>query len=699
MLRLLLRPLAVACLLLAGLAAAVAAAPQLVPPFAADGQGLAPAQLSLLVGGSTRLAARALDEGGAPLPGQRISFTLVAPVYSELGEALTDSSGRASLSYRPSAAPGRHVVIAQIPGATASSARLVYQVRVHERGWLWILLFGLAGGLGLFLFGMDLMSASLQRSAGRRLRAVLGALTRNRLLGLAVGAFVTVLIQSSSATTVLLVSFVQAGLISFAQSLGVILGADIGTTVTAQLIAFRLTHYALLMIALGFGLRTLGRRAAWRHTGEVLLGAGLLFFGMHVMAEAMAPLREHRLFLAVLRTLEHPMAGIMVGTLLTALIHSSAAFLGLIIVLAQQGLISLEAGIPLMFGANIGTCVTAYLASLQAGRAAKRVAFAHTAFKVLGVLLVVGWIPAFADLVRSISPQPSAAEAAAGLGPDVPRQIANAHSVFNVGLALLFLPFTGLCARALTRLLPDQPEQLPERLRARHLEPSVLNTPALALSLAKVEILSLGGLVMHMTEAVIDPLCGRRLEVLETLDEEEHRVDALDEQITAYLLEIGRRNLSPEQTEEVYLMLHVTKLFELSSDVIDRELRPLARHKLETGLAFSPVGEEQVCAYHLKVVKQLARALDAFRESSLTKAENMTRKQAKYVALEESYRRAHFERVRHEVTDAVASSGIHIAVMDALRKLNSHSTDIARAMLTRYRAEGYPAGPAVERRD
>jgi len=434
------------------------------------------------------------------------------------------------------------------PLAAAASGR--------EPGWGWRLLFGVAGGLGLFLFGMDMLSASLQRSAGRRLRAVLGTLTRNRVLGLAAGAFVTVLVQSSSATTVLLVSFVQAGLISFSQSLGVILGADIGTTVTAQLIAFQITHYALLLIGLGFGLRTLAKRSGLRHAGEVMLGAGLLFYGMHVMAESMSPLRDHPALPVVLRGLEHPMAGILVGTLLTALIHSSAAFLGLTIVLAQQGLLSLEAGIPLIFGANIGTCVTAITASLRAGRAAKRVALAHTLFKLLGVLLVVGWIPAFAALVRSISPSAAPDAPAAALAEVLPRQIANAHSIFNIGLALLFLPFTELCARALLRFLPDRAELRPESLRARHLEPSVLGTPALALSLAKVEILSLGQLVKHMTEEIIDPLCGRRPEVLDTLDEEEHRVDALDEQITVYMLGIGRRNLSPEQTEEVYLMLH-----------------------------------------------------------------------------------------------------------------------------------------------
>jgi phosphate:Na+ symporter len=241
------------------------------------------------------------------------------------------------------------------------------------------------------------------------------------------------------------------------------------------------------------------------------------------------------------------------------------------------------------------------------------------------------------------------------------------------------------------KILPDRPEPpLPAHLRARHLEPSLLGTPALALNLAKVEILRLGQQVKAMTEAVIEPLCGRHPEQLAALDEAEERVDALDDQITGYLLEIGRRNLSPEQTEEVYLMLHVTKLFELSSDVIHRELKPLAQQKDAAGILFSAEGEGEVRAYHLKVVKQIARALDAFREGSLAKARRMTHKQAKYVALEESFRRAHFERVRGEVSESVASSELHIALMDSLRKINSHSADIARAMLTRFARDAGP---------
>jgi len=239
--------------------------------------------------------------------------------------------------------------------------------------WAYLII-GLFGGLALFLYGMDKMSEGMKKSAGNQMRAILAALTRNRLIALLVGAFVTMVIQSSSATTVMLVSFVQAGLMSFAQTLGVILGADIGTTVTAQLIAFKLTDYALLMISIGFGLRMFSKSENIRNIGEVILGFGILFFGMKLMSDAMKPLRTYQNFIEFLERLENPLLGILSGAVFTALIQSSSAFTGVLIVLAQQGLISLEAGIPMIFGANIGTCVTALLAAIGKPREAIRAA-------------------------------------------------------------------------------------------------------------------------------------------------------------------------------------------------------------------------------------------------------------------------------------------------------------------------------------
>jgi len=235
------------------------------------------------------------------------------------------------------------------------------------------------------------------------MRSILSMLTRNRLIGLTAGAFVTMVIQSSSATTVMLVSFVQAGLMTFTQSLGVILGADIGTTVTAQLIAFKLTDYALLLVGAGFLLRMFGKTESMKSTGDVILGFGILFFGMKLMSDSMKPLRSYGAFIDIMKNLEHPIKGILAGAVFTAVVQSSSATTSVIIVLAEQGFLSLEAGIPVIFGANVGTCVTAGLASIGAEREAKRVALAHVLFKVAGVLLFVFWIPAFSELIRAAS--------------------------------------------------------------------------------------------------------------------------------------------------------------------------------------------------------------------------------------------------------------------------------------------------------
>ena len=674
--------LALAALLLSAPAGA-GATPRLSHPGGRDGQRSASGHLTMIVGGEVSLRALVVGEGGGGLAGVSVEFDLITPAAVPLGSARTDENGLAILGFTAEHGPGGNAITARIDGATAGEGQIVYAISVREPSWAIFMLFGLAGGLGFFLLGMSMMSSALQRGAGSRLQSVLRALTRNRFIGVAVGAVVTVFVQSSSATTVMLVSFVRAGLLSFGQTLGVILGADIGTTVTTQLIAFKLTDYSLLMISVGFGLRLLARRGRWRNAGEALLGFGILFYGMYVMSLAMEPLRSYQPFLDALSNLESPILGIVVGTLFTALIQSSAAFIGLVIVLAQQGLLTLGIAIPLMFGANIGTCITAALAGLGGGREAGRVALAHTGFKVLGVLLFVGWIPQFAEIVRRISP--GAGEA--GLDPEtlarvIPRQIANAHTLFNVGLALVFLPLTGLAARGLVRLLPDKPVPDPEpKYRARFLDKGMLTTPVLALNLAKVEILRLGEKVLKMTQMLQEPFLMRDLDSLDKLHEFEDEVDALDRQITQYLIGIAKQKINDEQTEEVFLMMNVTKQYEHIADIIDKELRPLARKMVAGGIAFSASGRIEVEAFHMKVVKQVARGLEAFRDGSLDKARRMTEKQQKYDALEDRYRQTHFERIRSAVAESLASSEVHLDLMDGLHKISSYSANIARAML------------------
>jgi phosphate:Na+ symporter len=633
------------------------------------------------------LRAEVRDERGNPVPGVAVQFDLVAPEAHFLGEAVSDSLGMVSFTMTATSKTRTHSVVASIPGGLQGENRIVYHLQVRPGSWVLFLIVGLAGGLSLFLFGMNMMSRSLQRSAGGRMRAILSALTINRFVGVAVGAFVTMIIQSSSATTVMLVSFVQAQLMTFAQTLGVILGADIGTTVTAQLIAFKLTDYALLMIAVGFLLRVMGKRRRWKNIGEVLLGFGMLFFGMYVMSEAMYPLRSYQPFLRLLIDLENPWLGILVGTIFTALIQSSSAFTGIIIVLAQQGFLSLNAGIPLIFGANIGTCITAALAAIGASREAARVALAHTLFKVVGVLAMVWWIPAFADLVRDVSPGPDAVDASQGvMARFIPRQIANAHTIFNVGLALVFLPFTGLFARLVMRLYPERPEAPREWFyKARHLDADMMSAPTLALNLAKVEILRLGEKVKTMAIDSLSPFLDHDLERLDHLHNEENKVDALDEQITDYLLEIGKQELSGEQAREVYMMLHVTKQFEHIADIIDKQIRPLALKMVEKNAEFSESGQAEVQSYHIKMCKQISRALEAFREGSLDLAKHMRDKQRRYETLEEDYRQAHFQRIHLAITESVASSEIHLELMDSFRRISSYSTNVGRAIMSQDR--------------
>ncbi|MDX2473096.1 MAG: Na/Pi cotransporter family protein [Candidatus Krumholzibacteria bacterium] len=686
-------PLLILLVLLLTNAAAANAAEDFLLRHPIDGAGRVASGhgMTVLTKQELKLTAQIVPTGNLSPSGLKVRFVEVSPQEKTLGTAVVSGDGIAELIYRADKREKPVTIVANIVGSDVESSRIVYHLPVRKPTWVMFMIFGLLGGLGLFLFGMEMMSSSMQRSAGGKMRSILGALTHNRFVGVAVGAFVTMVIQSSSATTVMLVSFVQAQLITFARTLGVILGADIGTTITAQLIAFKLTDYALLMIALGFGLKLLSRRDNLRNIGDVLLGFGLLFYGMHVMSSAMHPLRTYTPFLNLLTELENPIFGILVGTAFTALIQSSSAFTGIIIVLAQQGFLTLEAGIPLIFGANIGTCITAALASINAGRDAKRVALAHTMFKIIGVVAAIAFIPMLAKFVQNISPGGIIdTNDQVALARFIPRQIANAHTVFNVSLTLIFLPFTGLFAKLIMRMLPDRVEDETVRYDTRFLEPSLLSTPVLALNLAKVEIIKMGELVKEMAVKSIEPFFTGDLSELDELHEMEDRVDALDEQISAYLIDIGKQEINETQTDEVYLMMHVTKQYEQIADIVDKELRPLAQNKAAQAAHFSAAGASEVREYHIKMIKQIARSIDSFTNDSLEKAVRMTKKQAKYVALEGDLRQHHFERLRENVQESVTSSEIHLDLMDCMRKMNSYSANVARALVQRYGEKSEP---------
>jgi len=548
------------------------------------------------------------------------------------------------------------------------------------------LIFGLFGGLALFLYGIEQMSNGLKKTAGDSIRSILSALTNNRLLGLTVGAFVTMMIQSSSATTVMLVSFVQAQLMTFVQSLGVILGADIGTTITAQLIAFQLTDYSLLMIAVGFSVRMYSKKDTGKHIGEVIMGFGILFFGMKLMSDAMKPLRTYAPFIELIEGLANPWFGLLVGALFTALIQSSSAFTGLIIVLAQQGLLTLDAGIPLIFGANLGTCVTAGLASIGASREAKRVALAHTMFKVGGILLFVLWIPTFADIIRSISPT-SNAIGLDKLAAETPRQIANAHTLFNVSLAFIFLPFTILFSKLILIILPRRDAEVGVVPVIWHLDDSAISTPALAIGLAQTEISRMAKISKRMLNAIIIPFISNeekrdeiypQLTLREGIDMREDKIDFLEEKVTEYLFRITREELSKSQASEVYAMMAIAKDMESIGDVVHRNLVPLINKKHVLKKDFTSKGKKEIIDYHISVMKQISRLENALTEMDFNKANKILKKETKYKNIEFEYRMAHIKRVQNEKSKSILTHEIHMDLMDMLKQIHMYLKNMAK---------------------
>ena len=333
---------------------------------------------------------------------------------------------------------------------------------------VFLMITSLFGGLGMFLYGMEMMSDGMKVAAGNKMRSILEKLTSNRLLAVGVGAFVTMVIQSSSATTVMLVSFVNSGLLTFIQGLGVILGSNIGSTITAQIVAFKVTDYALALVAAGALMALFSKKDSTKNIGFVILGFGLLFYGMKVMSDTMKPLRSNPAFNDILISLENPFMGILAGAVFTALIQSSSATTGIVITLASGGSITLEAGIPLIFGANVGTCITALLAGLNASKEAKRVAIAHVTFNLTGVLLFCFWIPTFSEFISKTS-------------IDIPRQIANAHTIFNILATVVFIPFTPLVGRLIIKYFPDEKKDRDiTKPAVMHLNDDVLDTPTVA---------------------------------------------------------------------------------------------------------------------------------------------------------------------------------------------------------------------------
>ena len=551
------------------------------------------------------------------------------------------------------------------------------------------LIFGLMGGLGLFLFGMKIMSEGLQKVAGSRMRKILEALTNNRIIGTLVGIAVTAMIQSSSATTVMVVGFVNAGLMSLMQSIGVILGANIGTTVTAQLIAFKITKYALPAIGLGAGFKLFSRNKKWSYFGEILLGFGLLFFGLSVMKSGFDPLKSseefRQLFLVVGN---NHLLGVLIGAVLTIIVQSSSATIGITIALASSGVLSFDASVALILGENIGTTITANLAAIGTNLAARRTAFAHFLFNSLGVCYMLVFFPYFLQFISAITPgdadfiiqtQDQVARLGGELGdkPFIARHIANTHTMFNIVNTIIFLPFVGLLAKLSTLAIRGREKEMVFHLK--YLDNRVLSTPPIALAQARSETRRMAQIAQEMVDETLRFLQDNDLKRIPDLQKKEDLTDILQKEIADFLVALSQKSINQEASQEIASMMNMTNDLERVGDHCEN-LWTLNQRKLEQRITFSEVAMNEIADISALTSSFLAEIISALNDNNSGIYDEAHRLEDAIDDLEEKLRNNHIKRLN--TGECTVNSGlIYIDMLHNFEKIGDHTFNLAKAVV------------------
>ncbi|MCU7917803.1 MAG: Na/Pi cotransporter family protein [Candidatus Thiodiazotropha sp. (ex Epidulcina cf. delphinae)] len=540
----------------------------------------------------------------------------------------------------------------------------------------------LFGGLALFLYGMEQMADALKAVAGERMKGILAKLTTNRFMGATTGAFVTAVIQSSSVTTVLVVGFITAGLMSLSQSVGVIMGANIGTTVTAQIVAFKVTKAALLMIGVGFSMLFASKQERIKHYGAMLMGLGLVFFGMSVMSDAMKPLRSYQPFLDLMISMENPMVGILVAAAFTGLIQSSSATTGIVIVMASQGFITLPAGIALAFGANVGTCVTAMLASIGKPREAVRAAMVHVFFNIAGVVVWLMFIPQLAEFVTLFSPSHPELSGIERLGAETPRQIANAHTVFNLANTLIFIWFTAQMARLVEWLIPDRLlEEEGLAVSAKYLDDELLSTPSLALDRVRLEVLHMGERVQEMLDKIMPAILTGNRQSLDAVAQLDDEVDILYEQIIDYLGKISKQSMTDHQTGEFLALMEAVGDLENIGDTIETNMVALGHERIDHGFSISDPTKEVLKGFHKVVRKAVDGAVQAVSQLNTQVAQTVIAMKEEINAMADSAAVHQASRLVAEEPNRIAAYTTEVDIIEKQKRIYYFAKRMAKTVI------------------
>lgn len=534
------------------------------------------------------------------------------------------------------------------------------------------MIFLLLGGLGMFLYGMKMMSDGLERLAGDRMRRVLEVLTNNRLAGVGVGMGVTSVIQSSSATTVMIVGFVNAGLMTLLQATGVIMGANIGTTITAQLIAFKLSDVAPVILFIGMAMSVFVKKRAIERIGNIILGFGILFVGLTLMAQAMEPLQSNEAFRSILTSFKSPVIGVLVGAVFTAVIQSSSASVGILQTLAMLGLIGLDSAVYVVLGQNIGTCITAILAAIGKNTNSKRTAGIHLMFNITGTvvfLAVLALFPGLVGIVESWSPG------------DASRQIANFHTLFNVSMTLLLIGFAKQMVWLIKKIVPDKHDPDKVERKLMYLNGRTAKTPLLVLGDTLKELTRMGNISADNFQNALEAFFNRDEQKANKVIEVEKTVDYLSQNITSYL--ISYRSLDiPEHDIKVLGSLHhviidMERISDFAENVAEYSLSLAERRG-----KLSPDAQAELVEMSAKTMATLKKALDVFESRDKSRLEEVEMLEREVDDMQEKCMDNHIERLQGELCDP--QTGVMFTNMvTTLERVADHAVNIAFSIRSR----------------
>lgn len=532
------------------------------------------------------------------------------------------------------------------------------------------LILTLLGGLGLFLFGMNFMSQGLQKAAGAKLRNILEAMTKNKIIAVIFGALFTAVIQSSGATTVMVVSFVNAGIMSLAQSVGIIFGANIGTTITSQLVAFNLTGIAPFILFVGAVFMMFGKKPMVKKVGEVILGFGALFMGISMMKDAMADLRNYQTVLKVLGSLDQPLLGILMGMVITIIVQSSSVTVSILLLMASQGLVSLSVCFYVILGCNIGSCTPAVLASLDTRKDAKRAALIHVMFNVfgmviIGLLLVVG-MQYFEPFILRVS------------GADVGRCVANADTLFKTFQTIIFLPLSAQFV-SLTKVIIPGEDNISQDYQLLYIGKQNIFSPSTAVVETTQEIERMAQMAYENLQLSMEGFFDGSEEKIRRVYETEKQIDFLSHEITDYLVKINQLQLPVADAQRIGGLFHIVSDIERIGDHAEN-IADAAVKCREDGIAFTKKGTKEILEMHERTLLIFKEAMEMFITQNSEKQDEILSLENSIDRMERELQQNHVKRMAKGKCSPMAGI-IFTDLVTGLERIGDHSTNIAFSIL------------------